>query len=141
MLLPVTSEQSGVGVESVLAISYMPEKFRIHVNAGGFHDARPEINENGWKSSFLFQLTDLGMLRPGFEVYAKQVRHEDYEVVAGPGFRFDFGPFDFRAGVHFRLNDAAPDVASSFWITTKIPFCGQEDSSSLEDAEQRGRTR
>jgi hypothetical protein len=40
----------------------------------------------------------------------------------GPGVIIDLGRFDFRTAVHLGLTDSAPDVQTSFWITTKIPL-------------------
>ncbi len=40
-LLPVSSEHSGSGVESQLLATFRRKDFRIHINAGGFYDARP----------------------------------------------------------------------------------------------------
>lgn len=46
--LPI-SRKGGAGAEASLLATYRKERVRVHVNAAGFHDARPEAAETGWK--------------------------------------------------------------------------------------------
>ena len=122
VLLPVSSPQNkGAGVESLLLATLRVHALRVHVNAGGFYDARPEASEGGWKSSGLVEVR-LGRLRPGVEVFAKQVRAQPVQVLAGLGIIFDVGPFDLRAGLHVGLTGAAADLSPSLWVTSKFPL-------------------
>lgn len=120
-LLPVKSGDDGVGVESQLLATFWSNRVRLHVNAGGFHDARVSPVEDGWRASLLAELPREGY-RPGVELFAKEVENEPTDVRAGVGLIYDVGSFDIRAGLHAGLTDAAPDVSFSLWITTKLPF-------------------
>ncbi len=117
-LLPVSSEHSGSGVESQLLATFHRKDFRIHINAGGFHDARPSETENGWRASTLGEL-QIGRIRPGLEVFAKQVHSERVQVQLGAGVIAQLGPIDVRTGVHAGLTSQAPDIAASLWVTWK----------------------
>lgn len=117
-LLPVSSEQSGTGVESQLVATFLREPLRVHFNAGGFYDARPKDAERGWRSSLLAEV-ERGRLRAGVEIFAKQVHGEGVRVQAGPGIIVDVGPFDVRSALHVGLTSEAPDLVASLWITWK----------------------
>lgn len=121
MLLPVSSEFSGVGVESQLLATIHRDRYQVHINAGGFHDARFKVAENGWRASALVE-APLGRFKPGLELFAKQIHHESTQLQAGPGIIFDVGPFEIRSAVHFGLTSSAPDVVTSLWISKKFPF-------------------
>lgn len=120
-LLPVSQKNHGAGVESLLLTTLRVGAVRVHVNAGGFYDAKPEASEGGWKSSGLVEVR-LGRLRPGAEVFAKQVRAQPVQVLAGLGVIFDVGPFDLRAGLHVGLTGEAADLTPSLWVTSKFPL-------------------
>ena len=120
-LLPVTAEPGGAGVESSLLATYRAGALRLHANAVGFYDGRPEESEAGWKGGIITEWK-LNRVRPGVEIFAKQVSSEPVEVLAGPGIIFDVGPFDPRSGVHVGLTDDAPDLVVSLWITSKFPL-------------------
>ena len=49
VLLPVSSDDDGAGVESQLLGTFGKDPFRLHLNAGGFYDARPADAEHGWR--------------------------------------------------------------------------------------------
>lgn len=121
MLLPVSRNNDGVGVESSLLATLRLGALRLHINAGGFYDARPQESENGWKSSSLVEL-QWGWLRPGVEIFAKQVCAQPVQVLAGPGVIIDVGPFDLRTGLHVGLTSASTDLTPSLWITSKFPL-------------------
>jgi hypothetical protein len=123
MLLPVSSEYSGVGVESQLLATMKRERYQLHLNAGGFYDARLKVAENGWRASALVE-GRFGRFRPGLELFAKQIHRESTQLQAGPGIIFDVGPFEIRSAVHFGLTSSAPDVVTSLWISRKFPFRG-----------------
>ena len=122
LLLPVADRTHGAGVESLLLATLWQPRFQVHVNAGGFYDARPDESESGWKAGAIIEFLSLGRVRPGLEVFAKRTEHDHEEVVAGPGVIIDFGRFDVRAGVRGGLTDAAPDLTFTLWLTTKLPF-------------------
>jgi len=120
-LLPVKSGDDGVGVESQLLATFWSNRVRVHVNAGGSHDARVSPAEDAWRASVLAELPREGY-RPGVELFAKEAENEPGDVRAGVGLIYDVGSFDIRAGLHAGLTDAAPDMSFSLWITTKLPF-------------------
>jgi len=120
VLLPVSQKNEGAGVESVLLTTLRVGTLRLHINAGGFYDARPSESERGWKSSGLVEV-QLDRFRPGVEVFAKQVRTQPVQVLVGPGIIFDMGPFDLRAGLHVGLTREAADLTPSVWVTSKFP--------------------
>lgn len=61
-----------------------------------------------------------GRLRPGIEIFAKQIRSHPVQVLLGPGVIVDVGPFDLRTGLHVGLTRAATDLTLSLWITSKF---------------------
>jgi len=114
-LLPVSSEQSGVGVESQLLGTWRRAPLRLHGNAGGFYDPRSARIERGWRASLLAEL-ESGHGRAGLEVFAKQIHGESVAVQAGPGVIFAVGPADLRSAVHVGVSREAPDLVVSLWI-------------------------
>ncbi len=129
-LRPVSSRHDGSGVESQLLVSYDADPFQLHLNAGGFYDARPRNNERGWRASILAEF-DGGRFRPGLELFAKEVRGEHTIVQAGPGFILDLGPFDVRSAVHVGLTSEAPDLVASLWISWSWPLWQEDSDQSL----------
>ena len=121
VLLPVSSDQNGSGVESQLVATLGRKDVQLHLNAGGFYDARPGDSERGWRGSALSEL-HWGRLRPGLEFFAKQVHTKRVEVQAGAGVIVDVGPFDVRSAVHAGLTREAPDFTASLWISWKWPL-------------------
>jgi hypothetical protein len=120
-LLPVSSA-GGAGVEiSLLATHRVGELVLTHLNLSGFHDARPSPAESGWKAGLLGELR-LGRFRPGVEIFARQVRGEPAQVLAGPGVILKLGPIDLRSGIHFGLTPRASDVAASLWVASALPL-------------------
>jgi hypothetical protein len=119
-LLPVSSA-GGAGIESQLLATQRLEPVQVHLNIGGFYDARPEPIEKGWRASLLGEL-QVHRFHPGAELFAKQVLGERAAVQAGAGVIVKLGPIDLRTGAHVGLTDAAPDFVASFWVAGKIPF-------------------
>ncbi|MGH7860034.1 MAG: hypothetical protein ACREQY_22125, partial [Candidatus Binatia bacterium] len=119
-LLP-NAEGNEPGIESLLLLTGRYDRLRVHVNAGGFYDPRPEDTESGWKAGSILEIR-FDRFRPGLEVFAKDSNAGDAQVIAGPGLIFDAGAFDARAGIHFGLNRSAVDSSSSFWLTTAVPL-------------------
>lgn len=115
-LLPVSSLQSGVGVESQLLATWRLEDVRIHANAGGFYDPRPREIERGWRASLLVE-AERRPVRLGAELFAKQIHGEGVRVEAGPGVIWGIGPIDVRAGLHAGLSSEAPDLRASLWLS------------------------
>lgn len=120
VLLPVSQKNEGAGIESSLLTTLRVGTLRIHINAGGFYDARSKESESGWKSSSLVEAR-LGRFRPGVEVFASQVRTRPVQILVGPGVIFDVGPFDLRIGLHVGLSGEAADITPSLWVTSKFP--------------------
>jgi hypothetical protein len=118
-LLPVSSGLSGVGVASQLLATFRRDDLLLHLNAGGFYDPRPRETERGWRASALAEL-QRGRWRPGLELFATQVDGRPAQIAIGPGVIVDLGPVDVRAGVHFGLTSAAPDVRATLWVTWKV---------------------
>jgi hypothetical protein len=120
-LLPVSHKHHGAGVESSLLTTLRLDPMRVHVNAGGFYDARPATSEHGWRGGVLLE-GQWRSFRPGIEVFAKQVEAQPVHVLVGPGVIFDVGPFDVRVGVHVGLTRDAANVTPSLWVTNKVPI-------------------
>ena len=118
LLLPVPNA-GGIGIESQLVATYRDraERLRLHLNAGGFYDGRPEAAEKGWRASALAEIKS-GRYRPGLEVFARKIGSGPVEVLAGPGVIVDVGRLDIRLGVHLGLTAAAPDVVLDAWGST-----------------------
>jgi len=120
-LLPVRSSTGGVGVESLLAATLRDGPYRLHLNAGGFHDPRSGPAQHGWRASALAEASS-GSRRIGVELFAKDSNRRGADVRGGVGIIQDFGGFDVRAAVHAGLSHAAPDVVTSLWVTTSVPL-------------------
>ena len=123
-LLPVSSE-GGAGIEASLLATQRWEPVELHLNAGGFYDGRPFPVEKGWRTGLLGEIA-LGRVRPGVELFAKQVLSEPVAVQGGGGVIVKFGPMDLRTGVHAGLTDAAPDFVASFWVAGNLPLASQD---------------
>lgn len=119
-LLPISSE-GGAGTEVQLIATQRWEPILLHLNGGGFYDARPAKVEKGWRGSLLAEVT-LGRWRPGLELFAKQVNGGAVEPLGGAGVIVKLGPIDLRTGVHVGLAEASADVTASFWIASKLPL-------------------
>jgi hypothetical protein len=117
-LLPVSSDDEGAGFESQLVATFGQKPFRLHLNAGGFYDARPADAERGWRASALAEY-QWGRFRPGLELFAKQVRSEHVRVEGGPGIIIALGPIDLRTALHAGLTREAPDLIASLWLSWK----------------------
>ena len=121
LLLPVSSDDDGAGVESQLLATFEEDDLRLHLNAGGFYDDRPADVEHGWRASALAEY-QWGRFRPGLELFAKQVRSESLRVEAGPGIIVEVGPVDLRTALHVGLTREAPDLIGSLWLSWKWPI-------------------
>jgi hypothetical protein len=119
-LLPVQSDQSGAGVESQLLRTLQHERWRLHMNAGGFYDPRGRDTERGWRASMLAEFPR-GRLRPGVELFVKDARGAATRTQLGAGLIADLERVEIRAGLHAGLSDAAPDLEASFWLSWKWP--------------------
>jgi hypothetical protein len=113
-LLPISSE-GGAGAQALLLTTYRDAPVRLHLNGGGFYDARPVDEELGWRAGLLAEL-ELGRARPGVELFTVRVNGEPVRVAAGAGTIVDVGLFDMRAGIHVGITDAAEDLRASLWI-------------------------
>ena len=120
LLIPV-SDAGGTGVESQLVLTYRDDSrgLKVHFNAGGFYDGRPEPEEKGWRASTLAELRR-GRYRPGVEVFARKIGGAPVEVLIGPGVIIAVGRMDLRFGLHVALTKPAPDVVLDFWASTAL---------------------
>jgi hypothetical protein len=121
LLLPVPNA-GGTGIESQLVLTYRDDDrgIRVHVNGGGFADARADPAEKGWRASVLAELVR-GRYRPGLEVFTRRVGSQAVEVLAGPGVVIDVGGrTDVRLGVHLGLTRAAPDLVFDAWASKEF---------------------
>jgi hypothetical protein len=117
-LLPVNSTHSGAGIESQIVATWKRAPLRLHLNAGGIYDARPDDSERGWRASVLAEF-EHSSGRFGVEVFAREFRHERTEVQLGAGWIVPAGPVEFRIGLHTGLTGNAPELTASLWISTQ----------------------
>lgn len=122
-LIPVNRSHSGTGVEAQLLATVSKQGYRIHVNAGGFHDPRGGIVEAGWRASALGEIVSRNY-RVGIELFAKDTNIRRADVRAGVGVIYSLAGFDLRPGVHIGLTEEAPDIGVSLWIATKFSLGG-----------------
>lgn len=118
MLLPVRSELDGVGIESQVIRTWRQERSRVHVNAGAFYDPRGADTERGWRASALAEFPR-GQLRPGVELFVRDSNTTDTRMQAGVGLIASLERVEIRTGLHIGLNDAAPDLEASVWLSWK----------------------
>jgi len=118
VLLPVRSELSGVGIESQLVRTWQQERSRVHLNAGAFYDPRGDSTERGWRTSALAEFPR-GRMRPGIELFVRDSDESDTRMQAGVGLIASLERVEIRSGLHFGLNDSAPDLEASVWLSWK----------------------
>ena len=118
ILLPVRSELDGVGIESQVIRTWQQEQWRMHVNAGGFYDPRGSETERGWRASALAEFPRDG-LRPGVELFVRDSNTTETRMQAGVGLIATLDRVEIRTGLHIGLNDAAPDLEASIWLSWK----------------------
>jgi hypothetical protein len=118
VLLPVRSELDGVGIESQLIRTWHRERSRVHVNAGAFYDPRGNETERGWRASALAEFPR-DRLRPGVELFVRDSNTTETRVQAGAGLIASLEGVEIRTGLHVGLNDAAPDLEASIWLSWK----------------------
>jgi len=118
ILLPVRSELDGVGIESQVIRTWQQERARVHVNAGAFYDPRESSTERGWRASALAEFPR-GRLRPGVELFVRDSDATDTRMQAGVGLIATLERVEIRTGLHVGLNDAAPDLEASVWLSWK----------------------
>ncbi len=118
ILLPVRSELDGAGIESQITRTWQRERSRVHVNAGVFYDPRGIATERGWRASALAEFPR-GRMRPGVELFVRDSDTSDARVQAGVGLIATLRRVEIRTGLHLGLNDAAPDLEGSVWLSWK----------------------
>jgi hypothetical protein len=118
MLLPVRSELDGAGIESQLIRTWQQERSRVHVNAGVFYDPRGTETERGWRASALAEFPR-DRMRPGVELFVRDSDLSETRAQAGVGLIASLPRVEIRAGLHVGLNDAAPDLEGSVWLSWK----------------------
>jgi hypothetical protein len=135
LLLPVRSELSGVGIESQLIRTWNQERSRVHVNAGLIHDPRGTSTERGWRASVLAEFPR-DRLRPGVELFIRDSNLTDTRMQAGVGLIASLERVEIRTGLHVGLNDAAPDLEASMWLSWKwqVPNVARRENRSSADA-------
>jgi hypothetical protein len=120
-LMPVSESTGGVGVESQLLTTFRADSYRLHLNAGGFHDPREAVSESGWRASALLEFPR-DTWRIGLELFGADTNRSEADVRAGAGLIYDLGGFDIRTGVHVGLTSEAPDFVMSLWLSTSFPL-------------------
>ena len=118
LLLPVRSDLDGVGVESQFIRTWQQERSRVHLNAGAFYDPRGPVTERGWRASALAEFPR-DHLRPGVELFVRDSDTTDTRLQAGVGLIATLPRVEIRTGLHVGLNDAAPDIEGSVWLSWK----------------------
>lgn len=118
LLLPVHSGLDGVGIESQFLRTWQRKQWRVHVNAGAFHDPRGAATERGWRASALAEFPR-DRLRPGVELFVRDSKTTDTRLQAGTGLSASLPRVEIRSGLHVGLNDAAPDLEASVWLSWK----------------------
>lgn len=118
ILLPVRSELDGAGVESQIIRTWQQERSRVHVNAGAFYDPRGITTERGWRASALAEFPR-GRMRPGVELFVRDSDTSDTRMQAGVGLIATLPRVEIRTGLRVGLNDAAPDLEGSVWLSWK----------------------
>ena len=120
-LAPVSRSTGGASVESQLLATLRLDRYELHLNAGGFHDARSGPAESGWRASALAEFPR-GDHRFGVELFGEDSNRGRVDARVGAGLIYDLGRFDLRAGVHIGLTRAAPDAGLNLWLTTSFPL-------------------
>jgi hypothetical protein len=123
VLVPVSSEQSGAGLESQFLRTWQQEPWRLHVNAGGFYDPRSGETERGWRGSVLAEFPR-ERVRPGVELFVKDAQGADARVQGGFGAIVSLERFEVRTGLHVGLTDEAADLEASVWFSWKWTLDG-----------------
>jgi hypothetical protein len=118
LLLPVRSELDGVGIESQFLRTWQQERSRVHLNAGAFYDPRGTETERGWRASALAEFPR-DRLRPGVELFIRDSDTTKTRLQAGVGLIASLPRVEIRSGLHIGLNDAAPDLEASIWLSWK----------------------
>jgi hypothetical protein len=118
LLLPVRSELDGAGIESQFLRTWQQERSRVHLNAGAFYDPRGTETERGWRASALAEFPR-DRLRPGVELFIRDSDTTDTRLQAGVGLIASLPRVEIRSGLHIGLNDAAPDLEASIWLSWK----------------------
>ena len=120
LLLPVRSELSGAGIESQFLRTWEQDRSVVHLNAGAFYDPRGTTTERGWRASALAEFPR-DRLRPGVELSVRDPDATDQEMQLGFGLIASLPRVEIRTGLHVGLNDAAPDLEGSLWLSWKWP--------------------
>jgi len=118
IVLPVRPELGGSGIESQVIRTWQQDRSRVHVNAGGFYDPRNDVTERGWRASALAEFPR-GRLRPGVELFVRDSDTSDTRMQLGVGLIASLERVEIRTGLHVGLNDAAPDIEGSVWLSWK----------------------
>ena len=112
------SELDGVGIESQFLRTWQQERSRVHLNAGAFYNPRGTETERGWRASALAEFPR-DRLRPGVELFIRDSDTTDTRLQAGVGLIASLPRVEIRSGLHIGLNDAAPDLEASIWLSWK----------------------
>jgi hypothetical protein len=118
VLLPVQADQGGAGIESQFLTTLKRERWRLHMNAGIFHDPRGADVERGWRGSILAEFPR-ERWRPGVELFAREAHAEDTRLQLGFGTIAELERIEVRTGIHIGLSDAAPDLEATVWLSWK----------------------
>jgi hypothetical protein len=64
----------------------------------------------------------MGRVRPGLEVFGKQISGAPVQISAGGGIIASAGPVELRAGLEAGVTDEAPDLRFNLWIARRFPL-------------------
>lgn len=116
ILLPVQSDQGGAGVESQFLTTLKHDEWRVHFNAGAFHDPRGGETVRGWRGSVLAEFPR-ARWRPGVELFARRAHGGATRSQLGFGAIAPLERVEIRTALHVGLSDAAPDVEGNVWLS------------------------
>ena len=116
ILLPVQSDQRGAGVESQFLTSLKHDEWRVHFNAGAFHDPRGGETLRGWRGSVLAEFPR-ERWRPGVELFARREHGGATRAQLGFGAIAPLERIEIRTALHVGLSDAAPDIEGNVWLS------------------------
>lgn len=119
---------SGTGVETVFLMTVRWDDALAHFNVGGLYSERGKDVGRGWEGGAIVE-KKTGSLRPGVEIFARQINSGPAQVSISAGLIIPFGLLDIRIGAGSGLTEAAPDFSASLWITGKFPLT--ENASGL----------
>lgn len=135
VLLPVRSELSGAGVQSQLLRTWQQEGSHVHLNVGAFYDPRETVTDHGWRVSALVEFPR-DRVKPGVELVVRDSDTTDKTAQIGVGVIASLPRVEIRTGLHVGLNEGAPDLEGSLWLSWKWPKAYMDSVRTLSKVGQ-----